>query len=127
MEYQPMADTGEVDEFTRAYLEAAEWAGLSEDDGEALELAVMPRWTEASLKEAQATCQDFTEAAGNLLDGLSDTQGGLDLWLTSQGHGVGFWDRGLGEVGDKLTELSRPYGGCYVYFDEATERLHLEP
>ena len=29
---------------------------------------------------------------------------GHDFWLTSQGHGAGFWDRGLGEVGDTLTD-----------------------
>ena len=29
---------------------------------------------------------------------------GHDFWLTSQGHGAGFWDRGLGELGDKLTD-----------------------
>lgn len=28
---------------------------------------------------------------------------GHDFWLTSAGHGVGFWDRGLGELGDQLT------------------------
>ena len=29
---------------------------------------------------------------------------GHDLWLTRCGHGVGFWDRGLGVLGEKLTE-----------------------
>lgn len=28
---------------------------------------------------------------------------GHDFWMTSAGHGVGFWDRGLGELGDALT------------------------
>jgi len=28
---------------------------------------------------------------------------GHDLWLTSAGHGVGFWDRDLDELGDRLT------------------------
>lgn len=28
---------------------------------------------------------------------------GHDLWLTSQGHGAGFWDRGLGDLGDRLS------------------------
>jgi hypothetical protein len=32
---------------------------------------------------------------------------GHDLWLTSQGHGVGFWDRGLGELGDRLSKAAR--------------------
>jgi len=29
---------------------------------------------------------------------------GRDYWFTRNHHGVGFWDRGLGEIGDKLTE-----------------------
>lgn len=37
---------------------------------------------------------------------------GHDLRLTSGGHGTGFWDRGLGELGDRLTkavDLGTPY------------------
>ena len=34
---------------------------------------------------------------------------GHDLWLTSQGHGAGFWDRDLNELGDRLTELAELY------------------
>lgn len=30
-------------------------------------------------------------------------QAGRDLWFTRNGHGVGFWDRGLGDIGDALT------------------------
>ena len=29
---------------------------------------------------------------------------GHDYWLTRNGHGAGYWDRDLGEVGDKLTK-----------------------
>lgn len=32
---------------------------------------------------------------------------GHDYVLTTGGHGAGFWDRGLGELGDKLTEACR--------------------
>ena len=41
------------------------------------------------------------------------------------GHGAGFWDRGLGEVGDKLTALCRPYGEAYVSFDPELEYLAI--
>jgi len=34
---------------------------------------------------------------------------GHNLWLTSAGHGVGFWDRGLDELGDRLTEASKKW------------------
>lgn len=35
---------------------------------------------------------------------------GNDLWFTTQGHGVGFWDRDLEDVGDKLTEICEKIG-----------------
>lgn len=47
---------------------------------------------------------------------------GHDFWLTSQGHGAGFWDRGLGEVGDTLTDSVNGYTdivGLYLN-EEAT-------
>lgn len=33
-----------------------------------------------------------------------------DLWLTRCGHGAGFWDRGYGSVGDKLSDIARMMG-----------------
>lgn len=35
---------------------------------------------------------------------------GHDLLLTRNGHGAGFWDRGLGDLGDRLTTAARVYG-----------------
>lgn len=43
---------------------------------------------------------------------------GHDLWLTRNGHGAGFWDRGLGELGDKLTEICKGLGGKYTYIGD---------
>ncbi len=34
---------------------------------------------------------------------------GHDLVLTANRHGAGFWDRGLGEAGQKLTKATRGY------------------
>jgi hypothetical protein len=41
---------------------------------------------------------------------------GRDFWYTRNGHGVGFWDRGLGDIGDKLAEIARKYGTVNVSF-----------
>ena len=49
---------------------------------------------------------------------------GHDLYLTSRGHGAGFWDRDYGDVGDRLTAACRavsennPYVGDdgLIYF-----------
>ena len=40
---------------------------------------------------------------------------GHDFWLTRNRHGAGFWDRGLGELGERLTEACRPYGEVNLY------------
>ena len=41
---------------------------------------------------------------------MKPAQFGHDFILTSNGHGAGFWDSGLGDRGDRLTEACRPYG-----------------
>jgi hypothetical protein len=46
----------------------------------------------------------------------SETQAGHDFWFTRNGHGVGFWDRGLGQVGDDLAEIARSFGEVNVWF-----------
>lgn len=51
---------------------------------------------------------DWTEAFGH------------DMALTRNGHGAGFWDRGLGEHGNVLTEWAKMLGTLHV-FDEFTE------
>jgi len=45
----------------------------------------------------------------------SDEQIGYDLWLTRNGHGAGFRDRGLGAIGDRLSESARSFGEAYVF------------
>ena len=35
---------------------------------------------------------------------------GHDFALTRNEHGTGFWDSGLGDIGDMLTEECKPYG-----------------
>ena len=40
---------------------------------------------------------------------------GHDFWLTRNGHGAGFWGRGLGELGDRLSEASEAFGEAHLY------------
>jgi len=40
---------------------------------------------------------------------------GVDFWLTINGHGSGFWDRDLGELGDKVTKICESFGGKDIY------------
>ena len=52
------------------------------------------------------------------LSGIEPKQLGHDLWLTRNRHATGFWDRGLGEIGYKLTELARSYGDVTLYIGD---------
>lgn len=60
---------------------------------------------------------DFVNANRLLLarGGQDEAQIGHDFWLTRNAHGAGFWDRGLGEVGNKLTAACKTYGGVDLY------------
>jgi hypothetical protein len=50
--------------------------------------------------------------AGNVanLAGIGAGQCGHDFILTANRHGAGFWDRGLGAIGGRLTEAAHGYG-----------------
>jgi hypothetical protein len=43
---------------------------------------------------------------------------GHDFWLSRNGHGTGFKDRGLGDLGDKLHELAKTHGSCHLYLGD---------
>lgn len=53
---------------------------------------------ESAIARIAGVCADFQAKAAALLGlayarGYSAEQAGRDLWFTSQGHGVGYWDR----------------------------------
>lgn len=117
-EFVPVANIPDnvTDPMVRGYLETAEWCGVDEDNGDAkrLEEADRAEWSGMAILAARRTCTDFRELAGDLLEGLDEESVGMDLWLTQNRHGAGFWDTYPGELGDKLTELAHPYGAEYV-------------
>jgi len=40
-----------------------------------------------------------------------------DFHLTRNGHGAGFWDRGAGDVGERLTEAAKTFGEAELHAD----------
>ena len=53
---------------------------------------------------------------------------GRDFWLTSQGHGAGFWNNGLGEVGDILTDSADGYSDLVgLYLDGEGVQVLVDP
>lgn len=93
--------------FRDAYVECAVWANfaheLSDDDADILH-------AEAYDFLADEHAVRLIQAAMFRRRGYDWSSAGHDFYLTREGHGAGFWDRGLGIVGDALTALSKPYG-----------------
>jgi hypothetical protein len=107
------------DKFTTAYLVAALWSTNDESTpqgGEPLDTNygihdIAPDTIGQALKD----CQKFQKDNKALLENLDLSQCGHDFWLTRNGHGAGFWDRDLGEVGEKLTEACKQFPEVSLY------------
>ena len=107
-----------VDRMESAYLDAADWTDLDEIGEDCT------GWAREAFTTAREACQDFLGAVEDQLDmghddivaaGWGPEQAGHDLWLTRNGHGTGFWDRGYGNVGDRFANIARTMGGQDVY------------
>jgi hypothetical protein len=120
----------DLDAFTRAYLIAALWT--SDPCPESGEFEERDDWSIAridapSIERAIEVCADFQSANRADLDEVSDTyhvddaRHGVDFWLTRNRHGAGFWDRGYGALGERLTSASHPYGEAYVQGPETAD------
>lgn len=103
-----------------AYVECALWSstGITEDaeTGEPLDANygaedIAPE----TLAEMRADVEAFLIANADDIGDMDPGQAGHDFWLTRNHHGVGFWDRGLGERGDRLTAAAHVYGSVDLY------------
>lgn len=99
------------------YIICALWSSI-DDDGEPLDsVYTVDDISAQTLKQMDIEVSDFIKDNESLLieSGQSDQQIGHDFWLTRNGHGAGFWDRGLGAIGDALTKASKSFGGSDLY------------
>lgn len=102
-----------------AMIECALWSSLAwgPDEGHepipADEVHDESHIDDDKLAELRADLRAFIEdnAADIDASGLSPEQVGHDFWLTRERHGAGFWDRGLGDIGRRLTDAAHVYGG----------------
>lgn len=118
----------QIDEMVTAYIDCALWS--STEDGywdEAANMFVvqedlpdndaqtwpMDEFFEAeniapeTLAKMTEDCQAFYTANADDLANMDPQQAGHDYWLTRNGHGAGFWDRGLGALGERLSAACR--------------------
>lgn len=127
----------EVEQFIHGYVTAGTWADLvkhenDEDFGSEPYKYDETDLTEESAKKVREECIGFMDSNHDDIRaycearddcypvGSEDTVLGFcghDFYLTAAGHGAGFWDRGLGELGDRLTKESKPYTINMVWLD----------
>jgi hypothetical protein len=109
----------ECEAFADGYVEGIAWACVAfEDDSRdgGLEDVELPSDVEETLRQdardflSDEHTERLVRAAVRRLPGYSFESAGIDYALTRNGHGAGYWDRGLGMLGEALTQLARPYG-----------------
>lgn len=108
-----------LDTFTKAYIDCALWSSLdntTESGGYPLDDNYSEYdLTVKALRSMIADCQAFQAENKEDLSSLDDSQCGHDFWLSRNGHGAGFWDRGNGLLGDRLHQATKPYGSVDLY------------
>jgi len=75
----------------------------------------MEKDCEKFIAENEAVLGDYEEKIGRNWEYSESEKAGHDFWLTRNGHGAGFWDRGIGETGDTLTKASTGFGEVDLY------------
>jgi hypothetical protein len=110
-----MATPGQIQTVAKHFVIAAIWADCEEGTN--------PRANNKTHRIAFDICKAFIDANNDLFNeamaradegygahpdaGSAEAAFGHDLWLTSQGHGTGFWDRDeldAGDLGRRLTD-----------------------
>lgn len=119
-----MSYAEEMDEFFNGYVETALWSSTDDADdsgGEPLDNNhtaddIAPE-TKAEMRK---DCENFVKLAKSKLkrSGLSAKRAGHNFWLTRNGHGAGFWDEGLGKLGDELTRDAKSFGSYDLYIGD---------
>jgi len=102
------------------YEETADDQGFQLDD-----------FTDGAEEQIREICSAFWDSNAEDLAEFMEVTGrgpedcGHDFLFTRGGHGVGFWDRGAGDVGDRLSKASEPYGETHLFKTE-DNRLEVE-
>lgn len=111
------------------YLTCALWASTDKDGAPLDEAYKVTDFSIAARAQARDECADFLSlcaSEGLDVSGLEPRRFGHDLWLTRNGHGAGFWDRGLGALGDTLTKWAKVAGSRDV-IETDTDELEFTP
>ena len=110
-----------LDDFLTAYVECALWCSTA-DGGEPLDATYDGDYiAPEALAKMRADCDDFIAGNEDMLSDVDALFGrgaescGHYFWLTRNGHVAGFWDRGMGKLGEQLSDACKPYGSQDLY------------
>ena len=115
-------------EFLRGYITCALWSSPGDDDEPLDSTHDKTNLAGETLQAMKNDCAKFMADNEKDLDEYTQNRAiprgadyteadcaGHDFWLTRNGHGAGFWDRGLGELGDRLSEAADAFGESHLY------------
>jgi len=123
-------EDSQLDRTLRGYKAAILFAEVDDNEDPLDENYDMDDFSASAEAKMRATVKKFIEDNRDLIaeSGLDDDQVGHDLWLTRRGHGAGFWDRGLGDIGDKLTEAAEKnqYESAEVYAEDGVVEVYAK-
>jgi hypothetical protein len=110
----------DIDTILDHYITCALWSSTEGDEGtpmDSLDAELAPEAKEAMRKDCAAFVALIDELGIDATQNWGAEQLGHDLWLTRNGHGAGFWDRGHDE-GDALASAARSMGQCDLYLGD---------
>lgn len=124
-----------LNEFARGYVEAMFFT--NGDTGDEREFLLnewgVERLTKESVDLIRLACGKFERQHASLLaeayqrEDYGAAQAGRDLWFTSQGHGVGYWDRRqLEPQGEEWAETQIPLDQWTPEIRVARQRIEAE-
>ena len=108
--------------FVDHYLVALLWSSHVVDESNKNQQADEYDTSPELVQKAEQDCHQFIDAARGCLlllpDDYTIEQAGHDFALTRNGHGAGFFDRDLGDLGDRLTEYADRAGQADLYIGD---------
>lgn len=113
----------DLDEIVRHYVIALRWSEVDTDaDREVYFDQIDAEIADQAMAEIRADVNGFLLAnqadVHTYAEQFTTEQIGHDLALTRNGHGAGFWDRGAGELGERLSEATKPMGEQHLYLGD---------
>lgn len=104
-----------------AMFACAIWTALDPESGDSVKGYGIDDIHPEVAAQMSADLADFIDGAIADLEasGLYAVQVGHDFHLTRNHHGAGFWDRGLGRIGERLTVAAEAFGEAELMPDGA--------